>query len=209
MKLTRRAAIPLMLVVIGVAVLIGCIPIPATRQFQINGKRRPEHTVGTSEQSPVRVGYTHIDDAFIALSRQVTPDPYLKSWRPPALGIWSLTFWSVSPDARRFAIQYQLRTGWLTFPLCFFYSESTSEARWLTLDVDDRGVVTMINTTNQAPGYWPMHPLRWLEIFDEPTRHKLQAAGVLPTDDELERAERAQLRWRTLTTLPQMTPTTR
>lgn len=182
MQVSPRIIVPLLLAVAGIILLIGCIPVPATRQFQPDWKLRPEHVIGNSPDKPVRIGSTRIDAAFIELSRRTG------GINPP----WSIMNWIVSRDQRRFAVAYQVRTTTDIYPLCFFAQERT-EQRWLTLDVDDVGIVTGATTTTQEPpGLQRLLPDQWLKVFDESQRQKLQAAGVFPADDILRQAGEAQ-----------------
>src|SRR2546427_13031772 len=112
MRISPRLLMPLLLAATGVAILIGCIPIPSPRWSQSDGRPRPEHFVGNSSKKSVWIGHTRIDDAFIELSRRVGPQrrgsgviesvgPELNpQWQ------WSLKLWRVSPDRRQFAISY-------------------------------------------------------------------------------------------------------
>src|SRR5436190_1792546 len=68
MRSSRALLIPPTLIALGILLLIGCLPIPATRQFQDNGKPRPEYLIGQSPSSAIVLGRTHITDAFIAIS---------------------------------------------------------------------------------------------------------------------------------------------
>jgi hypothetical protein len=74
MKLAIGLAIPLLLILAGMLLLMGCFPVPATKQLQPDLKLRPEHLIGAGSDKFVRLGETSIDDAFIVLSRQVTPE---------------------------------------------------------------------------------------------------------------------------------------
>lgn len=184
----------LALLAVGVWLLIGCIPIPATRQYQTNGTLRPERFVGKRDSDSVRLGVTQIDDAFIDLSQRVKGSlargfMAYGSMKIPLRN--SINRWSVSPDGRHFAVGYHVRTTLWVMPLCFM-AEWTSESRWLDLEINDANVVVSSRTLDQPPPYaWPMPPGRWLEVFNDAQREKLRNAGVFPTDDELAR-EQAQ-----------------
>src|SRR5947208_929312 len=185
----RRIAMAATLFVIGVVLLIGCIPIPATWQEQSDGRPRPERAIGKRTDDPVRLGYTHIEDAIMQLTRRVGGPPAFSGWLPVAMapavhGPWRISQWSVSPNRRQFALYYSLRTGIQVWPLCFSITQDT-ESRWLTLQLDDRGVVVGTKTSNQPP-FPPTTPPEWLRIFDEPTRRRLQYAGILPSDATLQ-----------------------
>jgi hypothetical protein len=189
---SRAASVPLLLVFGGIAVMIGCIPIPATRQFQPDGTPRPERAVGADPGKPVRVGHTRIDDAFIEMSRRVRMTmrggwySRVTSRTVPA---WSILNWRVSPDRRQFALEYSVRTTTWIMPFCF-QAEPKAETRWLILEVDSRGVVNRATTTKDLPSAWPTEVDQWMDVFDAPTRRKLQEAGVFPSDELLEQARR-------------------
>src|SRR5437868_6376068 len=96
------------LVVVGIVLLIGCIPIPASRQYQIDGRPRPERMVGTDPNVPVQLGRTSFADAFIELSRHTRS---IEMWGGLLYSVqqievpteWSIGKWQISPDGRRFA----------------------------------------------------------------------------------------------------------
>jgi len=185
---------PLALVALGVILLIGCIPVPATRQLQPDNRLRPEHVVGYAANKPVRLGQTRIEDAFMELSRRTGTKVDSAGWSTVRSGInppWSIMNWRVSPDRRHFTVEYQVRTQTDVYPLCFFYAQEQTERRWLTLDVDEHGIVTGSTTSAQDPPYsQPAWPDEWLRIFDDSQRRKLRAAGFLPDDAVLEEGGR-------------------
>jgi hypothetical protein len=193
MRSPRRWLVPLSLVTIGIILLIGCIPIPATRQLQPDGRPRPEWAVGTGKDKPVRLGQTTIEDAFNELSRRTgasvqTDFGWWTSEKSRVAPLWSVMNWSVSPDRRRFALCYQIRTTTWVMPLCFSLMP-VAEKRWVTIDVNEGGIVTGATTSAQAPpGLANPQPDEWLTIFSEPQRRKLQATGVLPPDEVLRQA---------------------
>src|SRR5581483_12374791 len=80
MKSAAAIAIPMVLILVGVLVLIGCFPIPATRQLQPNLTPRPEFYVGVDHDKPVQLGRTHMDDAFIILSKKVQAQNLDHNW---------------------------------------------------------------------------------------------------------------------------------
>lgn len=183
-----RLVVPIISVLIGIYLLIGCIPIPATRQLQPDLSYRPEHYVGTEEDKPVRLGYTHIDDAWVYLSQRVKPynggpnffgAPARISYSPE----WVVSLWSVSSDRRRWSMSYSIRTATWIAPLCFTAWAETAQ-RWITFDVDENGIITRTTTTDQ-PLVAQVDSTRWLEVFDVDTRRKLYDAGVLPSDAAL------------------------
>jgi hypothetical protein len=179
MKRWRRIAMPALLLSIGIYLLIGCIPIPATRQYQPDNTLRPEHLVGRGK--PIELGKTGIVDAFVLLSRQVKDAPV----DYPNLDDRNLARWSISSNHHRFAICYEVRTLTWIIPLCF-QIEPESELRWLVLDVNDVGIVTRSETTAQRPRDLDgSAEVDWFELFDATSRARLRAAGVFPDDDDL------------------------
>ncbi len=182
MKLAISLAIPMLLIIAGVLLLLGCLSIPASRQLQPNFKPRPEFAVGTGADKPIRLGYTHIDDAFIELNHQVQ-DEGPGGWADLGhLAMRSfygiLNHWSVSPDGTEFAVRYDIRTA--TVFNCFPIATSDTQAQFLVLKVNANHVVTATRTTDRPP-FSPVPLARWLEVFDPPTRSKLHAAGVFPS----------------------------
>ena len=185
-----RLAIPLALILSGLLLLIGCLPIPATQQLQPNLKPRPEFYVGSKTDSPVRLGQTRIEDAFIELSQRVqgmTPDGWMdliligKTY-PMA----PLSYWSVSPDGRHFSVLYEVRKVTWVMPLCF-QAIPGNDTQYLILDVDANGVVVGQSTTTKWDGPFGATKIaRWLEVFDEPTRRKLHEAGVFPSEEQIQ-----------------------
>jgi hypothetical protein len=203
MKRSRRYALPILLVFIGVYLLIGCIPIPATRQLQPDFTPRPEHYVGKRNDDPIHLGVTHIDDAYIFLSQHVKPHnpgpnlfaaPVHYTYSPQ----WVLQQWSVSSDGRRFSMAYSIRTATWIAPLCFTAWAETAQ-RWITFDVDENGVIINSITTDHPIIGRVENPTQWLEIFDAQTRRKLYDAAVFPSDDALRQsqlmADHSRRRW--------------
>jgi len=192
MRASRRLIVPLLLVAIGVALLIGCIPIPLPRTSQSDGLPRPEQFVGDESRYPVWIGHTKIAEAFITLSRRVRSQTTNPMPLPMALATmapeWSITYWSVSPDGRRFALRYTIYTTFWVAPLCFV-AWHDHETRWLVLDVSPNGIVTGYRVVSKGPENWQTTPGRWLEVFDEATRKKLYDAGVFPSDELLNYVE--------------------
>ena len=173
----------------GLFLLVGCIPIPATRQLQPDLSHRPEHYVGTWKSDPVRLGYTHIDDAFIVLSKSVKENlgtSHLFEMRPSGPEIHyqsgNIRGWKVSKDRRQFSMPYSIRTGTWVIPLLFTTWTETQE-RWITLDVNESEIVTKATTTDYDPLLASAND--WLQVFDAATRRKLHNAGVFPSDEEL------------------------
>src|SRR5262245_10448673 len=183
---------PILLTILGIVLLIGCFPIPATQQLQPDNRLRPEHFIGAEKDKPIRLGVTKIDDAFIEVSRRTQLQSAGDVRQPPAMR--NLSQWSVAPDRRKFARVYDLRVATWVAPLCFAFQPQT-ERRWVVLEVDESGVVTGSSSVNHAPGWGLVRVDRWLEVFDPPTRAKLTAAGVFPTDHALLDAARKQLHY--------------
>src|SRR5437762_11123698 len=115
---SRSITAAISLVVVGIILLIGCIPIPATRQFQPNGKPRPEWAIGKNRA--IRVGETKIEDAIIELSRRVQSEPDFQTWSQMFVEHtqsghpWPIMRWRVSENSRQYAIGYSVRT-WTWF----------------------------------------------------------------------------------------------
>src|SRR4051812_38318059 len=208
MKLAIGLAIPMLMIIAGLLLLIGCLPIPATQQLQPNLKPKPDVSIGTEPDKPVRIGYTHIDDAFIEISRRIqTPDrtrwgtsggyfipdtPFTDL--PTAIKTSPQTMmdhWQVSNDGREFMARYNVRTATFIWPTC---ATMETAARFIVLTVNSNGVVVAERTLTEKDGRPNFNPFpqridRWLEVFDAPTRRKLQAAGVFPTDAQIERLQ--------------------
>jgi len=190
-------ALPLSLLILGVALLVGCITIPATRNLQPDLKRRPEHLIGDSANRPVRIGQTSFADAYVKLTPAIGTMVDDQAWgstvtssRP--LSQWSILNWTATPDRRQFAITYQIRTATDVYPLCFMANART-ENRWLVLSVNDGGVVTEANTTSEPVAGIEQIPVDdWLVIFDESQRRRIQAEGLLPPDELLAQAGKLQ-----------------
>jgi len=142
---TRRVILPLLLSLIGVVLLVGCIPIPATHQFMTNGKPKPSWKIGKGKSNPIQLGHTHIDDAIDFLNaykrgetdrplfgrreyRELAPHPI-----DPRNG-WGMV------DGHTYATTYHLRTSVLIWPLCGMLT-STSTDGCLLLKTDDARIV--------------------------------------------------------------------
>src|SRR3954465_6168828 len=102
---TIRFGVPLALLALGIILLIGCIPIPATRQLQPNFKPRPEYSIGKGTHNEIKLGHTKIEDAFIAISRRLGPlqsggghELYRDRMYSLTEPLWSIRRWQVSPD---------------------------------------------------------------------------------------------------------------
>jgi hypothetical protein len=195
MKLAIGLALPLLLIIAGVLLLIGCFPVPATQQLQPNLKPRPELGIGAEADKFIRPGITHIDDAFIELNRRIYtvgwgyPEQFGSApWRELAYFVnrspsVMLDHWTVSPDRREFTVRYGIRTATWVLPLCFQLNAET-ESKALVLEVNADGVVTGTRTLDDPP-LQSMRRGRWFEVFDAPTRQKLHEAGVFPSDAAL------------------------
>jgi hypothetical protein len=180
MKLSIALAVPILIIFGGVLLLLGCLPVPATQQLQPNLKPKPDFLIGTNSDRPIQLYQTKIDDAFIVLSKHIGTPPPTKSM---SAGHWVLyEIWSVSPDRRRFAAHYPLRTATWVAPLCF-HAEPEIAERWLVLDVASDGTVTHTQTVDEQP-FQPQPWVQWGDVFDAPTRQKLYNAGVFPSDEE-------------------------
>lgn len=193
MSRRKRIVLPILFVSIGIYLLIGCIPIPATRQLQPDLTPRPEHYVGKRKDDPICLGHTHIDDAFIFLGHHVKPynggpDFFTVRATYRYSPQWVLQHWSVSSDRRRFSMSYSIRTATWIAPLCFTAWADTAQ-RWITFDVDENGVIINSTTTDHPIVGKVQSPAQWTEIFDTQTRRKLYDAGVFPSDAELRHAQ--------------------
>ena len=205
----RRLAVPAALVAAGLWSLSGCLYIPATRQFQTDGRPRPDSLVGDDADDPIRVGRTGFEEAVVALVQGVN------GARPPAGPTASATFqpaasnylvyngWA-SRDGRHVAVAYALRKGTTVWLLCGSYADARYDL--LMLDFDERFVVSGARTVpdylslagmNRYAARGPtlrledgteLLPLRgtwWHDLLPEPSRRRLQQAGVLPDDAAL------------------------
>ncbi|CAN5363299.1 hypothetical protein BH09PLA1_BH09PLA1_05100 [soil metagenome] len=185
-------ALPLGLIVLGVCLLIGCIPVPATRQLQPDWRPRPETAIGPGADKPIQPGVTPITDAFIAISTRIRTVTSGGGLLEPSVDSatrldWSILRWFVSEDRRRFAARYQIRTSTTIYPLCFNANKQT-EDRWLVLEVDEHGIVQSTSTAAQRPDIAQMTVERCIDVFDEPDRQELHSAGVLPSEEILHEA---------------------
>jgi hypothetical protein len=139
----RRLILPVAIVALGCYVQVGCFPIPATRQFMINGKPKPSWEIGKDEKKPIRLGHTHIEEAMVFLKEHLSgPDT--------APGIFGVRMygdkdiragWSASADRRHYQIPYRRRTMYWVFPICFM-AVGEEDREYLILHVDEAGVVT-------------------------------------------------------------------
>jgi len=197
MKLAIRLAVPILLIMAGIVLLIGCLPVPATQQLQPNLKPRPELLIGPDADKIIRPGVTHIDDAFIELNRRIytmgwgySEEAGKYPWRSLASFVnrWPIVLlnqWTVSSDRREFTVRYSVRKATWVLPLCFQLNAET-EPYALVLSVNSEGIVTGTRTVEKPP-YSPMRLQEWLDVFDAPTRQKLYDAGVFPSDAALRR----------------------
>jgi hypothetical protein len=181
--------IPVILIIAGVLLLIGCFPVPATQQLQPNLQPRPEAYIGAEPNKPIHLGETRIEDAFIELSRhiQARTEKGLTSLLRRAVDDPFATFnyWSVSDDNRHFAVCYEVRKATWVWPLCFQATADT-DIYFLILDVNDDGVVVGERTMKDVNSPFAHATMqRWLTVFDEPARRKLQAAGIFPSDQRI------------------------
>src|SRR2546428_553053 len=60
----RRTLAPAVLILTGILLFRGCIPISATRQFQPDGTPRPQRANGPSANHPVRLRRTAIQESL-------------------------------------------------------------------------------------------------------------------------------------------------
>lgn len=120
MKVTRRdvrrALIPLGLLGIGVALLIGCIPIPGSYQPRDGGFRPEAHIGGPTSGEPIRL-------------RRSTRDEVIRVIGTPH---------KATPDGRTFVYDYQVNTVTTVFPLCFMALPEYAW-RYLRLDFNEAG----------------------------------------------------------------------
>ena len=195
MKWFRRGLLAACLLMLGLLLLIGCIPVPTLWQDQPDGTPRPEHFVGTDPKSPIHLGQTRFEDAFIFLNRKITTRVRSGGLFASSVsehgssGRWSMMNWMASGDRRRFAISYSVDAGTLIWPLCFTATKDIRQ-RWLNLELDSRGIVVATQTTTEpSPSLRSPQPVEWLTIFDEPTRRKLQSEGVFPSDELIRQAQ--------------------
>src|SRR5215213_2230832 len=94
----RTIAIPVLLIITGVCILIGCIPIPGNFKMR-DGRPRPESQIGKlNSDKPLKIGgstYPQVSDSL----------------GPPAL---------LSHDATVAVYSYDVNDVNLFWPLCFF-----------------------------------------------------------------------------------------
>jgi hypothetical protein len=185
MKKWRPMLLPLSLVLLGIILLIGCIPIPASRQLQPDWQPRPEHLIGRGKL--IQLGQTKIDDAFIAIGNALGPlqqSDLFGKVQGLTTRMWTIERWQVSPDCHKFAVAYSIRTGSWLMPFCFA-ATTDAESRWLTLDVAQNNIVTSTTTTDRNPSLGMTMTDDWLSIFDATSRQKIRDAGLLPSDEML------------------------
>ena len=124
MTADRRRLAPLLLIAVGGAVLLGCIPIPGP-YTNASGDRRPERKIG-----PPGSG------AIVEVGRS-TRERAVRVFGGPSL---------VSADGRVYAFGYRIVTGYLVWPLCFSADRGTSD-RYLGLRFDGNGVLAEAEVT--------------------------------------------------------------
>ena len=124
MTADRRRLAPLLLIAVGGAVLLGCIPIPG-RYNNFAGDRRPEQKVGKAGSgAPIEIG-------------TATRSRAVRVFGDPAY---------VSRDGRVYAFGYEVVSGYLVWPLCFS-ADTLISSRYLGLRFDAHGVLAEAEVT--------------------------------------------------------------
>ncbi|MGC4032167.1 MAG: hypothetical protein QM754_10640 [Tepidisphaeraceae bacterium] len=137
------------MLLVGVYLLVGCIPIPATQQYMMNGKLKPSYAIGKKADSPIQLGVTHIEAALAFMAERIA-GKQAEGWGG---FIFDLTPADVRRgvfvinDGRRYVMRYTRRSGYLVWPLCFA-AWTMSETDYIALDVDAAGIVTDYHTAH-------------------------------------------------------------
>jgi hypothetical protein len=205
----------------------GCFSVPATRNYQTNGKRIPESLVGTTADKKIILGKTKIADALLAVIDQTEGERYGQGFLlSPAFSsdsgrlAWFLV--DVSLSGRELAIPYQLRTATDVSPL-MFAAGPRFEWRQVVLTMDANEVVVGVDSISRAhkdPRFAPppRYPTagRLLDVLSDEARAHLRDKGFLPPDEELrlvrdtaEREQAKDLARRAATTKPASRPASR
>lgn len=169
---------PVLLVGVGVTLLMGCLYVPSTRQFQSNGRLRPDSIVGDERSSkPIRVGQTTVAEALPKLIDQIYgPRPEGRRViedRPRV---------AINPSTRQLATGFSVRTG-ATVSICGV--DKDTDARTIVLTADEQNVIRDVDT--RAGGPWASGFQRFsyesaTAAFGEETARELQRAGLLYDD---------------------------
>lgn len=192
--LKRRTWIPAALVIGAIVVLIGCIPIPSTQQFQPNGQFRPEYLIGTGSSKPIQLGKTSLVDALIVLKDHVGPRAREMSFLSASLPDRSNTpwgrfvGWKLSTDHRRVFVPFYVRQGFVLMPLCFAVAP-IQQRRVLELEIDEHKIVTASKTHDQNFIVPQVDPESWLQFLDQTEIERLREADVFSSQAELDAFE--------------------
>jgi len=156
-----KRLLPIILLIAGVYLLVGCIPIPATQQVMVNGKLKPSYSIGSGGKSLVRLNHTRIEDAMQSIDElvagvQVGEGLFGMRGLPETAGQVHGRWVKLSDQ--QYVLAYNVRTATVIWPLCF---TATTEWRpdFLILHVKD-GIVTDFETT-QHPEKAGVRDGRW------------------------------------------------
>ena len=126
----RRVLRPTVLTAIGVAMLIGCIPLPGSYRPD-NNKPRPEVHIGRERSDkPIRVNHATAERVILVLG-----EPSMRS-----------------ADGRIIGYHYRVDVGHTVWPLCNndFFNDSTYESRMLYLQFRDDGRLRRFKVVKDA-----------------------------------------------------------
>jgi len=152
-----RRTFPVVLLLLGLYLIVGCIPIPATQQYLTNGKLKPRYSIGESESSPIRIRYTTLDRAIEVLDELlagVVPANFAGAPLSTKAEEWKHT-WIAFDDGRHFALPYEKRTATWVFPLCFFMTITDSDIEYIVLETDEQRHVIDYETVSREA--WARH----------------------------------------------------
>jgi hypothetical protein len=137
----RRFALPAILIAIGVAMLLGCIPVPATQQFTTTGAVKPTYKIGKSGKYPIQLGHTNIKQAIAFLDQHLsgTEDNQIFNGPGDKTAVDVHASWQ-KVGLNTYAVPFSVRTWVLIWPLC---ATMTSGSSWhyLLLKTDENGTV--------------------------------------------------------------------
>lgn len=150
--IVKGRLVPLMVIISCLLIMIGCIPIPSTRQFMMNGKFKPIYLVGEDASSPIQLGKTSLADARRATNERLAGTYQLAEWGtltlPYVVSAESVDQGWLDVGGGRIAHGYWLRTATIIWPLCFS-AAPTFDDRFIVLTSDERGIVTKVEIVDK------------------------------------------------------------
>lgn len=152
MRVSIKSALPpLVFIAAGVYLLIGCIPLPGSRQ-RIDGQERPERAIGDPDSSkPLRLNRSMLADVATRLG-------------PPRFS---------TPDRRLVAYHYEIHAGTIVLPLCF-HAEQMLASRFLVVRFGPTGILESYKVykgLNEIPE-WKRGVLRETSTWPDEQRYR-------------------------------------